>query len=69
MLQAETYFSTEEAAIELRLTDGRIRQMLRAGELRGQKLGRRLWAIPASEIERVRRERNQDSESATTDSR
>ena len=58
MLQAQNYLSSQEAADELGLTDGRIRQMLRAGELSGQKLGQRSWAIPAVEIERLKRKRN-----------
>jgi excisionase family DNA binding protein len=61
VLQAQSYLSTEEAAEVLGLTDGRIRQMLRAGELIGVKLGRRSWAIPSSEIDRVKRRRAEDS--------
>lgn len=57
MLQAQKYLSTEEAGEALGLTDGRIRQMLRAQELIGEKLGRRSWAIPSSEIDRLKRQR------------
>ena len=57
MLQAQTYLSTEETAKALGLTDGRIRQMLRAHELIGKKLGRRSWAIPSSEIDRLKQQR------------
>ena len=57
VLQAQNYLSTEEAAVSLGLTDGRIRQMLRSGELVGDKLGRRSWAIPSSEIDRLKRQR------------
>ena len=60
MLQPQTYLSTEEAAVALGLTDGRIRQMLRADELAGEKLGRRSWAIPSSEVERFKRKRDKD---------
>jgi len=61
VLQAQNYLSTEEAAVSLGLTDGRIRQMLRAGELLGKKLGRRSWAIPSSEIDRLKRQRTDES--------
>lgn len=61
MLQAQTYLSTEETAKALGLTDGRIRQMLRAQELIGEKLGRRSWAIPSSEIERFKQQRDDKS--------
>ena len=60
MLQAQNYLSTEEAATALGLTDGRIRQLLRAEELTGKKLGKRSWAIPSSEVERYKRRRDKD---------
>lgn len=66
MLQAQKYLSTEEAAVALGLTDGRIRQMLRAGELIGEKLGRRSWAIPSSEIDRFKRQRVAESAAKST---
>lgn len=65
-LQSQTYLSTEEAADLLGLTDGRIRQMLRAEEIVGEKIGRRSWAIPSSEIDRVKRQRTDESRHRTT---
>lgn len=62
-MQAQSYLSTPDAARELGLTEGRIRQMLRAGEIRGEKLGRRLWAIPSAEVDRLKRERGGDTTS------
>lgn len=58
MLQPETYMTTQEAAKELGLNDSRIRQMLLAGELKGQKFGERPWAIPRTEVERLKQERD-----------
>jgi excisionase family DNA binding protein len=46
------YLSVEKAAAALSVTEGRVRQILRAGELHGEKLGRHAWAIPVAEIER-----------------
>ena len=45
----EDFYSVDEAARILRLTPGRIRQMLRAGELEGippEESGERGWKIP-----------------------
>jgi excisionase family DNA binding protein len=46
----EDFYSVDEAARILRLTPGRIRQMLRAGELEGgippEESGGRGWKIP-----------------------
>lgn len=52
------FLSVEEAAAVLDLTEGRIRQLLRATEMRGQKLGRYAWAIPRSEVERLKSSRD-----------
>ena len=46
---AEDFYSVDEAARILKLTPGRIRQMLRAGELEGippEEGGGRGWKIP-----------------------
>ena len=46
---AEDFYSVDEAARSLKLTPGRIRQMLRAGELEGippEESGGRGWKIP-----------------------
>lgn len=43
------YYSVDEAAKVLKLTPGRVRQMLRAGELEGvppEESGERGWKIP-----------------------
>ena len=52
-LQVQNYMPTADAAAELGLTDGRIRQMLRAGEIVGAKLGT-IWAVPLAEVERIK---------------
>jgi len=51
------FLSVREAADALSVTEGRIRQILRAGDLRGEKLGEHAWAIPAGEIERYQKVR------------
>jgi len=47
------FYSVPEAAVVLGVTDGRVRQMLAANEIQGQKLGQKAWAIPRAEVERV----------------
>ncbi|MBN2579140.1 MAG: helix-turn-helix domain-containing protein [Pirellulales bacterium] len=49
------YLSSFEAASILGLSDARIRQFLAKGILPGEKLGKRIWAIPASEVERFKK--------------
>jgi len=51
------YLSVPEAAQAIGVTDGRVRQLLLAGELAGHKLGLRNWAIAASEIQRFLKHR------------
>lgn len=46
------YLSVTEAADELGLTVGRIRQMLLAGEMEGHKLGEKQWAIAVAEVQK-----------------
>jgi hypothetical protein len=51
------FFSVPEAAIELGMTEGRIRQLLLAGELKGHKLGideKNQWAIPCAEVKKAK---------------
>jgi hypothetical protein len=48
-VDGEDFYSVDEAARILKLTPGRIRQMLRAGELEGvppEESGERGWKIP-----------------------
>lgn len=45
------YLTCPETAERLGLTDGRIRQLLLGGLLKGDKFGNS-WAIPQSEVER-----------------
>ncbi len=46
------FLSVGEAAAAIGITTGYVRQLLIKGELKGQKLGIRTWAIPISEVER-----------------
>ena len=45
----EKTYSTQEAADRLGLTDGRIRQLLIAGQIKGIKMGRD-WRIPEKDM-------------------
>jgi len=60
LTQTDVWLSVGEAAAELGVTTGRIRQKLRAGELRGKKFGW-AWAISAEEINRHRQEKHKNS--------
>jgi excisionase family DNA binding protein len=46
------WLSPAEFAEAVGLTHSRVCQKLRAGEIRGHKLGMRPWVIPESEIQR-----------------
>lgn len=46
------FLSVNEAASELQVSVGRIRQLLLKKSIAGRKLNDRAWAIPRSEIER-----------------
>jgi len=57
MITPDAFVTAAEAAARLGLSDARIRQMLLAGRLRGQKAGKHTWIIATSELERFERER------------
>jgi len=50
------FYSVQEAATAIPLTEGRLRQMLNAGELKGRRVNGETgqWVIPAEEVERLR---------------
>ena len=57
-MQDRGFYTVEQAADTLDLTPGRIRQMLRAGDLEGSKEpGDRGWRITRESVEEVRRRR------------
>jgi hypothetical protein len=47
------WLNVRETANKLKLSESRIRQMLSRGQIAGQKLSERAWAISAAEVERV----------------
>lgn len=54
MVDEFEYLSTQQAAAELGMTDGRVRQLLIDGTLAGAKLGEDQWAIHRDEVERFK---------------
>lgn len=52
-LPARRFLSVDEAARILGCTTGRIRQMLRADELDGEKLNERAWAVDKESVEKA----------------
>ncbi len=53
MQLSKNMISVETAAGIVGVTPGRIRQMLRAGELDGAKLSERLWIVSESSAKKV----------------
>jgi len=49
------FMSVQEAAEAIGVSGPYVRQLLLKGDLTGQKLGERTWAIPASEVERFKK--------------
>ncbi len=49
------YVNCQQAAAILGVTDGRIRQLLRAGELVGLKVNERAWLIEKRHIEKYQK--------------
>ena len=52
------FLSVQETAVVLGLTDGRIRQLLLAGDIAGQKIGKHAWAISSDEVDRLKKARS-----------
>jgi predicted phage tail protein len=50
------FYSVQEAAAAIPLTEGRLRQMLNSGDLKGRRVNGETgqWVIPADEVERLR---------------
>lgn len=48
------FLSVEEAANYIGCTSGRVRQMLRNGDIQGQKVHERSWIVPESEAAKVK---------------
>lgn len=56
------YYDTAGAGAAVGVTDARIRQMIGKGEIKAHPTGRRGYAIPISEVERLKRESEEASE-------
>lgn len=52
MSEVSKFVSVSTAATIIGCTDGRVRQLLRSGELPGEKLGERLWLIRRKDAEK-----------------
>lgn len=53
--QQVAFVSVGEAAAMIGISTGYVRQLLIKGNLDGQKLGKRTWAVPVAEVERFRK--------------
>ena len=47
------YYNVREAAAEIGVTPGRVRQMIIDGEITGKQANPRAWMIPKEEVDRV----------------
>ena len=56
---ARELLTAEDAALELDLTDGRIRQLARAGILKGVKRAN-AWFFDREEVDRYKREKQEE---------
>lgn len=52
---AAEWLSVEQAATELGIGAPRVRQLLQAGTLKGQKLSERVWAIHRSDLAKFKK--------------
>lgn len=52
-----TYYSPADAAEAMGLTEGRIRQMIRWGQLTAIRISDRAWIVPESAVQQAIRER------------
>ncbi len=69
-MDSEDFYSVEQAADTLDLTPGRVRQMLRAGDLEGIPPGeRRGWRVSRESVEALLRRRPPRPEPTETDAR
>jgi excisionase family DNA binding protein len=50
-LPAKPWMSVTEAAEKIGITDGRVRQLLGSGVIRGQKINSRAWAVETSSVQ------------------
>ena len=46
-------WNVEKAAEVIGVTEGRVRQMLREGEMKGRKVNDRAWIMDPKEVERM----------------
>ncbi len=49
------FFGVTEAAAEIGITPSRLRQMLRAGLAKGEKIAPRAWLLPKKEVDRLKK--------------
>jgi excisionase family DNA binding protein len=49
----KTFYTVTEAADNAGCTVSYIRQLLRAGKLKGEKVGDRAWLIPLTEVKNI----------------
>lgn len=48
------FFTTQEAALQIGITDGYVRQLIKGGDILATRAGERLWLISADEVTRFK---------------
>lgn len=51
---ANKFYTVQEAAAELDLTEARVRQLIASGQLDAEKAHERLWLIPHKALEKFK---------------
>lgn len=50
-----SFLGVTEAAEAIGITASRLRQMLRAKDVKGEKVGPRAWLVPQKEVDRLKK--------------
>jgi hypothetical protein len=53
------YYSPADAAVAIGVTEGRIRQMIRWGQLTAIRISDRAWIVPETAVQQAIRERDE----------
>lgn len=53
--EVQTHMTVQEAAAYLGVNESTIRYRIQRGDMRAERIGRRVWLIPREEVERQRR--------------
>ena len=61
------FVTVQEAADTIGITHSRVCQMIRAGELKAERLGDRIWLISCREVSRVKKSKRRGGRPRVSD--